>query len=85
MTREKLIQRWMDLSATFFWAEEALAKEWHPKLEGAHKLSKDEQHKLAMAYCRAVAEEIVGKLTDEQIVKLYGSLDEEEEEEGGEE
>ena len=84
MTREKLIQRWMDLSATFFFAEDALAKEWNPKLEGAHKLSKDEQHKLAMAYCRAVAEEIVGKLTDEQIVKLYGSLDEEEEK-GGEE
>ena len=77
MTREQAISRWSDIAQSVFWAEEAIAKEWHEKLKAAPQLSKDDQHKLAMAYCEAVAEEIVGKITDEQLAAIP-------DEEGGE-
>lgn len=70
MTREQAIAHWSDVAQSIFWAEEAIAAEWHEKLKAAPSLNKKDQHKLAMAYCEAVAEEIVGKMTDEQLEKI---------------
>ena len=67
MTREQAITHWSDVAQSIFWAEESIAAEWHEKLKAAPSLNKEEQHKLAMAYCEAVAEVIVGKMTDEQL------------------
>ncbi len=70
MTREQAIAHWSDVAQSIFWAEESIASEWHEKLKAAPSLNKDKQHKLAMAYCEAVAEEIVGKMTDEQLAEI---------------
>ena len=70
MTREQAITCLTNIAQSIFWAEEAIAKEWHEKLKAASSLNKDDQHKLAMAYCEAVAEEIVGKMTDEQLASI---------------
>ena len=70
MTREQAIARLSDIARSIFWAENAIAKEWHEKLKAASSLNKEEQHKLAMDYCEAVAEEIVGKMTDEQLASI---------------
>ena len=83
MTREQAIRRWADLACTFFWAEKAISKEWYPKLKDAHKLSKDEQHELALAYFLAIGKEIVSHLSDEELERLYKNV-KDDEEEGGE-
>ena len=67
MTREEAINRWTDIASTVFWAEERIAKEWHERLREAPKLPKEEQHPLADQYCKAIAEEIVSKTTDEEL------------------
>ena len=71
------------MACTFFWAEKAISKEWYPKLKDAHKLSKDEQHELALAYFLAIGKEIVSHLSDEEIERMYKNV-KDDEEEGGE-
>jgi len=70
MTREEAIERLTDIASTVFWAEQRIAKEWHERLKAAPNLSKEEQHQLAQAYCRAIATEVVSKTTDEELVRL---------------
>ena len=70
MTREEAINRWTDIANTVFWAEERIFKEWRDRLKAAPELSKDEQHQLTQAYCRAIAEEVVSKTTDEELARM---------------
>ena len=70
MTREEAINRWTDIASTVFWAEERIAKEWDAKLKAAPKLSKEEQHELAQAYCRAIAVEVLTGMSDEELAKM---------------
>lgn len=69
MTREEAIERWADIASTVFWAEENIAQEWHERLKDAPNLPKDKQHELTQAYCRAIAEEVVSKTTDEEMAR----------------
>ena len=70
MTRQEAIERWKEIVSTVFWAEEKIAHEWDKKLRDAVNLPKDEQHKLADDYCRAIATEIVSKTTEEQLAAI---------------
>lgn len=67
MTREEAIARWTDITSTVFRAEDNISKEWYERLKVAPQLSKEEQYKLADAYCRAIATEIVAHTTDEEL------------------
>lgn len=67
MTREELIEHWAtDVVHAVFAAEDKLSPQLRVMLE-QHKTDKD---KGAELYCRMIAEEIVSKLTDEQIADL---------------
>ena len=70
MTREQAINRWTDIANTIFWAEERIAKEWDAKLRKAPSMTKEEQHELAQAYCRAIAVEITKNTSDEQLAEM---------------
>ena len=70
MTRQELIERWADIAETVFWAEEAISKEWYPKLQAAPSLTKQEQHQLAKDYCQAIAIEITKSTPDEVLEVL---------------
>ena len=70
MTRQEAVERWTDIANTVFWAEERIAKEWNERLREAPNLSKEQQHELAQAYCRAIAEEVVRPTTDEQLAEM---------------
>lgn len=70
MTRPEAIERWKEMATAIFWAEERISKEWYPRLKGATNFSKEEQHKFADAYMQAIAEEIVGHMSDEQLAAI---------------
>ena len=70
MTREEAINRWTDIASTVFWAEDRIAKEWHERLKAAPTLSKEEQHELAQAYCRAIAVEVTKNTSDEELAEM---------------
>ena len=70
MTRQEAIERWTDIANTVFWAEEKISKEWHQRLKEAPNLTKDKQHELAQAYCRAIAVEITKNISDEQLAEM---------------
>ena len=70
MTRQEAIARWKDIASTVFWAEERISKEWHQRLKEAPNLSKEEQHKLADEYCRAIATEVLSGTTDEELAAM---------------
>lgn len=70
MTREEAINRWADITEAVFWAEERIAMEWDAKLKEAVNKPKDEQYALSKEYCRAVATEIVSKISDEELAEL---------------
>ena len=70
MTRQEAIERWSYIADTVFWAEENIAQEWHERLKEAPTLNKEEQHELAGEYCKAIATEIVNKMTDEQLAQI---------------
>lgn len=70
MTRQEAINRWTDIASTVFWAEERIAKEWHDRLNLAPKLSKEEQHELAQAYCHAIAVEVTKNTSDEELAEM---------------
>lgn len=67
MTREELIEHWAtDVVPAVFAAEDKLREELQEILE-ANMNNKEHGAEL---YCRAIAAEIVSKLTDEQIAEL---------------
>ena len=70
MTREEAINRWTDIASTVFWAEDRIAKEWHERLKAAPDLSKEQQHELAQAYCRAIAVEVTKNTSDEELAEM---------------
>jgi hypothetical protein len=81
MTREKLIKRWADIVESVFWAEERVAKEWNEKLQAMVGKPEEECAAFVPKYCRAVAEVIVNRMTDDHIKELYkdekeGGIDE---------
>jgi hypothetical protein len=59
--KEELIQHWMDIINTVFWAEDKLSEEWTPKLIEAKKLPQEEREEFANSYVRAIAAEILSK------------------------
>ena len=69
MTRDEAIERWKVIASTVFWAEENISHEWHERLKSAHTLTKKAQHELTDQYCKAIATEIVGKTTDEELAR----------------
>ena len=67
MTREELIEHWAtNVVPAVFKAEDKL----HPQLKVMLEQHKDDKAEGAKLYCRMIAEEIVSKLTDEQIAEL---------------
>ena len=70
MTRQEAIERWSTIANTLFWAEERIAKGWDAKLRKAPSMTKEEQHELAQAYCRAIAVEITKDTSDEQLAEI---------------
>lgn len=69
MTREEAINRWTEIANTVFLAEERIANEWHERLKAAPNLPKEKQHELVQDYCRAIAEKVVSKTTDEELAE----------------
>ena len=68
MTKEEQIRHWMDIAAAVFKAEDAISKDWFPRLRAAKKdMPSDERRQLADNYLRAIATEIIenGGLTFE--------------------
>lgn len=60
MTIEEQIEHWMDIAAAVFRAEDAISKDWFPKLRAAKKdMPGDERRQLADDYLRAIATEII--------------------------
>ena len=78
MKREQAIRRWADIAESVFWAEEHIAKEWNERLKAMVGKPENECAAFVPKYCRAVAEVIVNRMTDEQLATIY------DEEEGGE-
>lgn len=70
MTREEAIKRWSDIAETVFWAEDRIAKEWDERLRAAPGMTKEEQHQLAEAYCRAIAVEVTKATSDEELAMI---------------
>lgn len=66
MTRQELIEHWTQIILSVFKAEDKLREELQEILE-ANMNNKEHGAEL---YCRAIAAEIVSKLTDEQIAEL---------------
>ena len=59
-SKETMIGRWMDIAAAVFRAEDAISKDWFPKLRAAKKdMPSDERRQLADDYLRAIATEII--------------------------
>ena len=57
--REELIDRWADIAAAVFKAEDEISDDWFPKLRAAKDLPGDERRQLAEDYLRAIATEII--------------------------
>lgn len=72
MDRQQLIEHWMTLAETVFWAEEQVSPEWTERLRAAKEQTSEDRRKLSREYLEAIATEIVSRTTDEEIQKLYG-------------
>ena len=72
MSRQQLIEHWMTLAETVFWAEEQVSPEWTERLRAAKEQTSEERRKLSREYLEAIASKIVSRVTDEDIQKLYG-------------
>jgi len=59
--KEESIIHWMDIAAAVFKAEDAISKEWFPKLRAANNQPKPIRDQVADQYLRAIATEIVSK------------------------
>lgn len=60
LTKEEQIEHWADIAAAVFRAEDAISKDWFPKLRAAKKdMPGDERRQLADDYLRAIATEII--------------------------
>ena len=62
---EKDISHWMMIISAVFHAENAISKEWIPKLKAAKELETEEKEKIADEYLRALAVEILSKEKEE--------------------
>ena len=70
MTREEAIERWKQIAASVFWAEEAIAQEWDDRLHAAPSMTHEEQQQFADEYMTAIATEIVSKTSDEELAAM---------------
>ena len=70
MTRDEAIERWSHIANTVFWAENNISEAWDARLRAAPGMTKEEQHELAQAYCRAIAVEITKDTSDEQLAEM---------------
>ena len=70
MTREQAVSRWHTITWTVFCAEDAIVEEWKDRLRSAARLSPEERTALAEEYCHAVAVEIVGRTSDEELAGM---------------
>ena len=70
MTRQEAIERWKNIASTVFWAENNISEAWDARLRAAPGMTKEEQHELAQAYCRAIAVEITKNTSDEQLAEM---------------
>ena len=70
MTRQEAIERWSHIASTVFWAENNISEAWDARLRAAPGMTKEEQHELAQAYCRAIAVEITKNTSDEQLAEM---------------
>ena len=70
MTREEAIERWKQIAASVFWAEEAIAQEWDGRLRAAPSMTREEQQQFADEYMTAIATEIVSKTSDEELAAM---------------
>jgi len=59
LTKEEQIEHWMNIAAAVFRAEDAISKDWFPKLRAAKDMPGDERRQLADDYLRAIATEII--------------------------
>jgi hypothetical protein len=63
---EELIEHWALMAHTIFAAEDAICKEWFPKLRATKDAPKEERERIAHEYCRAIAIEILSHATEEE-------------------
>ena len=70
MTREQAIKRWVEIIPAVWKAEHALRLKWQGRLAEAKFMPVNKVYELSEAYVRAVAEEIVGKMSDEQLKEM---------------
>ena len=66
MKNEELIGHWALIARTVFAAEDAISKDWAPRIRVAKDLPKDERDRLADEYCRAIAIEILSHAEKEE-------------------
>jgi len=57
--KEELIDRWTDIAAAVFKAEDEISDVWFPKLRRAKDMDSEGRRHLAEEYLRAIATEIV--------------------------
>ena len=63
MTKEEMIEHWMDIATAVFKAEDAIKDEWSPKLQASKNASAIVKEQMADAYLRAIATEIIEHTT----------------------
>lgn len=71
MTREDIIQHFMDVVAAVFRAEDVVRPQWEERLRACRGADKDTLSKAADGYLRAVSEEILSHYSDDQLQRLY--------------
>lgn len=70
MTREEAIKRWTDIASTVFRAEHNIMPALEDMMKSARTMTKEGQAGIAERYCRAIAEEIVSKTSDEELAGM---------------
>jgi len=63
---EELIEHWACIASTVFAAEDAISKEWFPRLREKKDAPKEERERFAHEYCRAIAIEILSHAEKEE-------------------
>ena len=70
MTREQAIKRWAEIIPAVWKAEHNLRLKWQGRLAEAKFMPADKVYELSEVYVRAVAEEIVSKISDKQLKEM---------------
>lgn len=70
MTREQAIERWAEIIPSVWKAEHNIRTRWQGRLAEVKFMSEDDAQALYAVYVSAVAEEIVGRTSDEQLKNL---------------